>query len=68
MIVTLRDERKKDDGTKEVLSPIVRAILALIQGLLMSAFGAKRTFRGRVPMSAFGGKADIDWMSSDVCF
>src|SRR6516164_8952165 len=25
----------------------------------MSAFGTKRTSRGRVPMSAFGGKADI---------
>src|SRR6516225_7854246 len=25
----------------------------------MSAFGTKRTFRGRVPMSAFGGKADM---------
>jgi hypothetical protein len=23
---------------------------------------------GAVLMSAFGGKADIDWMSSDVCF
>ena len=26
----------------------------------MSAFGTKRTFSGSVPMSAFGGKADID--------
>src|SRR6516162_9547709 len=25
----------------------------------MSAFGTKRTFHDRVPMSAFGGKADI---------
>ena len=26
----------------------------------MSAFGTKRTFRNRVPVSAFGGKADIE--------
>jgi hypothetical protein len=26
----------------------------------MSAFGTKRTFRDWVPMSAFGGKADIE--------
>jgi len=25
----------------------------------MSAFGTKRTFRSSIPMSAFGGKADI---------
>ena len=25
----------------------------------VSAFGTKRTFRGWVPMSAFGGKADM---------
>ena len=31
-------------------------------------FGTKRTCRAPSAMSAFGGKADIDWMSSDVCF
>src|SRR6516162_8485413 len=34
----------------------------------MPAFGTKRTFRGSVPMSAFGGKADIQPISCDVCF
>src|SRR6516225_9081081 len=33
---------------------------------VMSAFGTKRTSRHAQPMSAFGGKADIDWMYSDV--
>jgi len=28
--------------------------------LLTSAFGTKRTFHDRVPMSAFGGIADIE--------
>jgi hypothetical protein len=27
----------------------------------MSAFGTKRTWQPRSSMSAFGGKADIDW-------
>src|SRR5262249_22141448 len=31
-----------------------------------SAFGTKRTFRGLVPMSAFGGKADIVRKSQNV--
>jgi len=31
-----------------------------------SAFGTKRTSRDRVPMSAFGGKADIQPISCDV--
>jgi hypothetical protein len=30
-----------------------------IAALHMSAFGTKQTFRDRVPMSAFGGKADV---------
>ena len=34
----------------------------------MSAFGTKRTFHGSVPMSAFGGKADIQLIRPDVCF
>jgi len=29
---------------------------------------AARTFRDRVPMSAFGGKADIGWRCPNVCF
>jgi hypothetical protein len=33
-----------------------------------SAFGTKRTSRGWVPMSAFGGKADIKRMRCNVCF
>src|SRR5262249_330369 len=33
----------------------------------MFAFGTNRTSRDRVSMSAFGGKEDIDWTSSDVC-
>jgi len=36
--------------------------------LLMSAFGTKRTCRERVPMSAFGGKADMTQTSENVCF
>jgi hypothetical protein len=34
----------------------------------MSAFGTKPTSNYRLAMSAFGGKADIDWMSFDVRF
>jgi hypothetical protein len=34
----------------------------------MSAFGTKQTFRGSVPMSAFGGKADINERRSHVRF
>jgi len=34
----------------------------------MSAFGTKRTSRRAHPMSAFGGKADIDWRCFDVRF
>src|SRR5215471_580139 len=34
----------------------------------MSAFGTKRTSRPAQPMSAFGGKADIDRKCSDVRF
>src|SRR5262249_15609286 len=33
-----------------------------------SAFGTKRTSRRAQPMSAFGGKADIQVMRPDVCF
>ena len=36
--------------------------------LSMSAFGAKRTFRSLSVMSAFGGKADIEWKRFNVCF
>ena len=32
---------------------------AFFAALHMSAFGTKRTFHSQVPMSAFGGKADI---------
>src|SRR6516165_5469599 len=32
-----------------------------------SAFGTKRTFRGSVAMSAFGGKADIGRSCRNVC-
>jgi hypothetical protein len=32
----------------------------------MSAFGTKRTFHSRVPMSAFGGKADIEAAASNA--
>src|SRR5215472_15890648 len=34
----------------------------------MSAFGTKRTSGQAQPMSAFGGKAEIDQTSLDVCF
>src|SRR6516165_2453342 len=33
-----------------------------------STHGTKRTSRGSVPMSAFGGKADITRTCADVCF
>jgi len=33
-----------------------------------SAIGTKRTSRDWVPMSAFGGKADIDWRCRNVRF
>jgi len=33
-----------------------RAVLAAVR---KSAFGTKRTYRGKLTMSAFGGKADI---------
>jgi hypothetical protein len=36
--------------------------------LLTAAFGTKRTSHGTQPMSAFGGKADIDWTCFDVRF
>src|SRR6516162_1133567 len=36
--------------------------------LRMSAFGTKRTFHDRVPMSAFGGKADIQRIQSMPSF
>ena len=36
--------------------------------LHMSAFGTKRTFHDGVPMSAFGGKADIHRSCWDVPF
>ena len=32
------------------------------------AFGTKRTFRERVPMSAFGSKADMVQTRLNVCF
>src|SRR6516165_8553374 len=34
----------------------------------MSAFGTKQTFRDRVPMSAFGGKADIGGAANPFLF
>src|SRR5689334_3765604 len=34
----------------------------------MSAIGTKRTSNSRPPMSAFGGKADINGHQSDFCF
>jgi hypothetical protein len=36
--------------------------------LLTAAFGTKRTSQLRSPMSAFGGKADIENWSRHVCF
>jgi hypothetical protein len=33
----------------------------------MSAIGTKRTINGREPMSAFGGKADINETCGNVC-
>ena len=33
-----------------------------------STHGTKRTSRCTQPMSAFGGKADIDWKYRNVCF
>ena len=36
--------------------------------MLMSAFGTKRTSDRRLPMSAFGGKADIAQTSKNVRF
>ena len=33
---------------------------ARILALLLAAFGTKRTLRDSVPMSAIGGKADIE--------
>src|SRR5262249_36676803 len=35
---------------------------------VMFAFGTKRTSQRGQLMSAFGGKADIDWAFFDVCF
>src|SRR5215469_10504137 len=35
---------------------------------IMSAIGTKQTFQCALLMSAFGGKADIDWTCSDVAF
>jgi len=40
----------------------------LFAALHMSAYGTKRTSRGWVSMSAFGGKADIARTCSDVRF
>ena len=34
---------------------------------VMSAFGTKRTYRGKLTMSAFGGKADIVYAVRYVC-
>jgi hypothetical protein len=34
----------------------------------MSAFGTKRTSQLRSPMSAFGGKADIQWLPARMDF
>jgi hypothetical protein len=33
-----------------------------------SAYGTKRTSQSRLPMSAFGGKADITAAQRNVCF
>jgi hypothetical protein len=43
-------------------------IAAVFAALHMSAIGTKRTFRDCVPMSAFGGKADIAQTGLNVCF
>src|SRR6516162_11682420 len=40
----------------------------LIAAVHESAFGTKRTFHDRVPMSAFGGKADIQRIQSMPSF
>src|SRR5262249_24528320 len=51
-----------------VLGPLIaRSLVVTVYAALHeSAFGTKRTFRGLVPMSAFGGKADIVRKSQNV--
>jgi hypothetical protein len=53
-----------DDYVPKPFSPCCRKFVSTylnrFVALHMSAFGTKRTLRDQVPMSAFGGKADID--------
>src|SRR5262249_25771634 len=43
-------------------------IAILFAAVHESAFGTKRTFQDAQSMSAFGGKADIDFLGPNVCF
>jgi molybdate transport system substrate-binding protein len=51
-------------GDGRVVTGDVRAVPVGLYDKLMSTFGTKRTSRDRVSMSAFVGKADIDWTSA----
>src|SRR5262249_18400377 len=48
-----------------MLGPLIARslVVAVYAALHESAFGTKQTSRGLVPMSAFGGKADIAYRS-----
>jgi hypothetical protein len=48
--------------------PVDHALANNFDAATMSAIGTKRTSRERVPMSAFGGKADISRATPNVRF
>ena len=47
-------------STAVIFEVLRRTLVRTLDIKCMSAFGTKRTSRSRVPMSAFGGKADIN--------
>src|SRR5215472_19369436 len=65
-----RERAQRGRYGRSLLLPCLDAPPTLFteSGGSMSAFGTKRTYRDRVPMSALGGKADIVRTSSDVRF